>query len=92
MVAWDGRKLRRIGWSLALLLLQRPTKSLSRKRHIDVDLDSEEYVIPREESPFLRVKVTGTGAMGYLRCEGRPHLHEFVTGVWSGKAELSFAV
>lgn len=30
--------------------------------------------------------------MGYLRCERRPHFHQFVTRRRSGKPELSFAV
>ena len=30
--------------------------------------------------------------MGYLRCEGGPHLHEFVTGGRGKEPKLSFAV
>jgi hypothetical protein len=30
--------------------------------------------------------------VGYLRCEGGPHLHEFVTGRRGGEAKLSLAV
>ena len=33
-----------------------------------------------------------TGAVGYLRCEGGPHLHEFVAGGRGGEPKLSFAV
>ena len=59
---------------------------------IDVDLNSEEGVVTREECPLLRVKVARTRAVGYLRWEGGPHLHEFVTGGWGGEPKLSLAV
>jgi len=52
----------------------------------------EEGVVLREEGPLLGVEETRTRAMGYLRCEGGPHLHEFVTGWWSREPKLSFAV
>ena len=52
----------------------------------------EEGVVSREERPLLVVEETRTRTMRYLRCEGRPHLHEFVTGGGGGEPKLSFVV
>jgi len=82
----------RFGSGLALFLPVRTARSLVRVWNIDFDLDSEEGVIAREEGPLLRVKEGRARAMGYLRREGRPHLHELVTGRRSGESKLSLAV
>jgi len=65
---------------------------LIRIRDIDVDLNSEERVITREECSLLSMEETRARAVGYLRCEGRPHLHQIVTGRRGGEAKLSLAV
>ena len=63
-----------------------------RVGYIDVDLDSEEGVVAREKGSLLGVKEARARAVGYLRCEGGPHLHELVTGRRGGEAKLSLAV
>ena len=56
LLAWDGRELWRISSGFALFLPVRTTQGLTRIGNIDVDLNSEEGVIAREERPLLRVK------------------------------------
>lgn len=92
LLAWEGRKLRRISPSLALFLPVRTTQGLSRIGDIDVDLNPEEGVTAREECPLFRVEEVRTRAVGYLGCEGGPHLHELVTGRRGGEAKLSLPV
>jgi len=65
---------------------------LIRVGYIDVDLDSEEGVVAREKGSLLGVKETRARAVGSLRWEGWPHLHELVTGRRSGETKLSLAV
>ena len=91
-MAWDGGKLWGIDSSLSLFLPVRSTDSLICAGSIDVDLNSEKGVIAREEGPFLSVKVARTRAVGHLRCESGPHLHEVVTGRRGGEAKLPLAV
>ena len=93
MVAWDGGKLWDISSGLALFLPVRTTESLvCAGSRVNVNLNSEKGVIAREEGPFLSMKVTRTRAVGYLRCESGPHLHEVVTGKRGGEAKLPLAV
>lgn len=60
--------------------------------YIDFDLNLEERIVAREEGPLLGVEEARTRAVGYLRCEGGPHLHELMTGGRGGEPKLSFAV
>ena len=58
---------------------------------IDVDLNLE-GVAAREEGPLLGVEEARTRAVGYLRGEGGPHLHQFMASGRGGEAKLSLAV
>jgi hypothetical protein len=91
-LTWDGGELWRIGSSLALVPPVRSTEGFVRMGHIDVDMDLEEGVVPREEGALLGVEEARTRTVGYLRCEGGPHLHEFVTSGRGGETKLSLAV
>ena len=52
----------------------------------------EEGVVSRKEGQLQEAEETRTRAVGYLRCEGGPHLHELVTSEWGGEPNLPFAV
>ena len=65
--------------------------ALIRIEDIDVDLNSEEGVTTREECTLLSTEEARTRAVGYLRCEGRPHLHQVMTGRRGREARLSLA-
>jgi len=87
----NSRKLWGVSSSLALFLPEGTTQGLVRIRDIDVDLNSEERIITREECSLLSMEETRTSTVGYLRCEGRPHLHQIVSSRRGREARLSLA-
>ena len=82
----------RISSGLPLVLPVGTAQGLVRLGQIDVDLNLEEGVVAREEGPLLGVEEARAGAVGYLRGEGGPHLHQLVASGRGGEAKLSLAV